>query len=119
MAESSSGPYTQRNVFYLRTSPYIVLQTILYLDHRHVAWFNKSPHILQGVLSALKPRLMPKLRREADSQGAIYNMSKKERVDVYTDPEFRLAFFFRKMDDRHAVLLKVSIVPILSLSGRS
>lgn len=33
-------------------------------------------------------------------------MSKKERVDVYSDRDFQVAYFFRRMDDRHSVLLK-------------
>ncbi|EPQ26478.1 uncharacterized protein PFL1_05800 [Pseudozyma flocculosa PF-1] len=103
---SSMSKFTQRNVFYLRASPYAVLQTILYLDHRHVDWFNANPHILKMLLAVLKSRIMPKLRREADKQGAIANMSKKEKVDVYSEKDWQVAYFFRKMDDRHAVLLK-------------
>lgn len=108
---SSSVPagqqqFTQRNVFYLRASPYVVLQTILYLDHRHVQWMNQSPLVLPQVLAVLRTRIMPKLRKEADSAGKVANMSKKERVDVYSHPDFQVAYFFRRMDDRHSVLLK-------------
>jgi hypothetical protein len=98
--------FTQRNVYYLRASPYVVLQTILYLDHRHVEWMNQNPSILTQTLSILRTRIMPKLRNEADSSGKLSAMSKKERVDVYTHRDFQLAFFFRRMDNRHSVLLK-------------
>lgn len=98
--------FTQRNVFYLRASPYVVLQTILYLDHRHVEWMNLNPGILTQVLSILRTRIMPKLRKESDSSGKLSAMSKKERVDVYSDRDFQVAYFFRRMDDRHSVLLK-------------
>lgn len=98
--------FTQRNVFYLRASPYVVLQTILYLDFRHVEWMNLNPSILTQVLSVLRTRIMPKLRKESDSSGKLSAMSKKERVDVYSDRDFQVAYFFRRMDDRHSVLLK-------------
>ncbi|CBQ71774.1 conserved hypothetical protein [Sporisorium reilianum SRZ2] len=98
--------FTQRNVFYLRASPYVVLQTILYLDYRHVEWMNLNPSILTQVLSILRTRIMPKLRKESDSSGKLSAMSKKERVDVYSDRDFQVAYFFRRMDDRHSVLLK-------------
>ena len=98
--------FTQRNVFYLRASPYVVLQTILYLDYRHVEWMNLNPHVLTQVLSILRTRIMPKLRKESDSSGKLSAMSKKERVDVYSDRDFQVAYFFRRMDDRHSVLLK-------------
>lgn len=49
---------------------------------------------------------MPKLRKESDSSGKLSAMSKKERVDVYSDRDFQVAYFFRRMDDRHSVLLK-------------
>ncbi|CDR88663.1 uncharacterized protein SPSC_05267 [Sporisorium scitamineum] len=98
--------FTQRNVFYLRASPYVVLQTILYLDYRHVEWMNLNPFILAQVLSILRTRIMPKLRKESDSSGKLSAMSKKERVDVYSDRDFQVAYFFRRMDDRHSVLLK-------------
>ena len=98
--------FTQRNVFYLRASPYVVLQTILYLDYRHVEWMNLNPDILNQVLSILRTRIMPKLRKESDSSGKLSAMSKKERVDVYSDRDFQVAYFFRRMDDRHSVLLK-------------
>ncbi|PWN54375.1 hypothetical protein IE53DRAFT_359271 [Violaceomyces palustris] len=103
--------FSQRNVFYLRASAYVVLQTILYLDPRHVDWLNHNPHIFQAVLAMLKTRIMPKLKREADPNGPISKMSKKERVDVYPAPEFQVAYFFRKMDQRHAVLLKFLTFP--------
>lgn len=98
--------FTQRNVFYLRASPYVVLQTILYLDYRHVEWMNLNPNILTQVLSILRTRIMPKLRKESDPSGKLSAMSKKERVDVYSDRDFQVAYFFRRMDDRHSVLLK-------------
>lgn len=103
---SPQKKFTQRNVFYLRASPYVVLQTILYLDHRHVTWMNLNPSILTQVLSILRTRIMPKLRKESDSSGKLSAMSKKERVDVYSDRDFQVAYFFRRMDDRHSVLLK-------------
>ncbi|KAJ1592903.1 hypothetical protein NDA11_002944 [Ustilago hordei] len=106
MSAGNRKRFTQRNVFYLRASPYAVLQTILYLDYRHIEWMNLNPHILTQVLSILRTRIMPKLRKESDSSGKLSAMSKKERVDVYSDRDFQVAYFFRRMDDRHSVLLK-------------
>lgn len=106
MSAGNRKRFTQRNVFYLRASPYAVLETILYLDYRHIEWMNLNPHILTQVLSILRTRIMPKLRKESDSSGKLSAMSKKERVDVYSDRDFQVAYFFRRMDDRHSVLLK-------------
>lgn len=49
-------PFSQRNIYYLRTSAYSVLQLVLYLDQRHVAWMNENPLILERVLEVLRTR---------------------------------------------------------------
>lgn len=125
--------YGRRNIFYLRVSPTLVLPCILYLDPRHVLWLNTHPSILHSALHFLKPRILTKLEREAkviripagDDRSKNTNaapgsssrrpyfekrkwgeISGKEVVDVARQPEFHLAYFFRKQTDRHAVLIK-------------
>ncbi|KAE8217205.1 hypothetical protein CF319_g8649 [Tilletia indica] len=112
-----SGSFSQRNLYYLRSSPYTVLQMVLYLDARHIAWMNapseetggRRPNgevIMQKALSVLRTRIMDKLRKESGTNGRMGVVSRKEKVDVYAAYDFQMAYFFRKMSDRHAVLLK-------------
>ena len=54
---------------------------------------------------------MPKLRAEAAQPGNLSVMSsKKAKVDVLSTEDFRMCYFFRRMNQRHAVLLKEHIV---------
>ena len=56
-------------------------------------------------------RIMPKLRAEAAQPGNLSVMSsKKAKVDVLSTEDFRMCYFFRRMNQRHAVLLKEHIV---------
>lgn len=49
--------FSQRNAYYLRASPYTVIQMILYLDSRHVQWMNEEgKQVLSKVMEMLKPR---------------------------------------------------------------
>lgn len=50
---------------------------------------------------------MPKLRRESQEGGPLGSTNKKEQVDVHVDVDFQMAYFFKKVPGRHAVLLKV------------
>ncbi|KAK0534176.1 hypothetical protein OC835_002778 [Tilletia horrida] len=115
--EDTGAGFSQRNLYYLRSSPYTVLQMVLYLDARHTAWMNAPSEeanglrangevIMQKALAVLRTRIMDKLRRESGSGGRMGVVSRKEKVDVYASYDFQMAYFFRKMSDRHAVLLK-------------
>lgn len=61
---------------------------------------------MQKALALLRTKIMDKLRRESGSNGRMGVVSRKEKVDVYASYDFQMAYFFRKMADRHAVLLK-------------
>lgn len=127
-------PYSQRNIFYLRTSPHVVLQTILYLDPRDLKWMNSNAHhdyeetesdqdrnggnryeedekstgdlIWNRALSKLRYKIMPKLKSESIEGDQLSSTNKKEKVDVHIEPDFQMAYFFRKVSGKHAVLLK-------------
>ncbi|KAJ9099930.1 hypothetical protein QFC21_003935 [Naganishia friedmannii] len=104
-------PYSTRNALYLRISSWTVLPLYLYLDERHVGWMNDAT--LQSVLADLRPKLLAKFHAEDP------NLTKKSTVEVHrggyqksTDAtlgtaSYQFAFFFRKKDTRHVVLLKV------------
>lgn len=48
--------FGQRNLYYLRVSPYTVIQMLLYLDVRHVAWMNEEgEEVLPAVMELLRP----------------------------------------------------------------
>lgn len=98
--------FSTRNALYLRISRWVVLPLYLYLDERHVAWMSDA--ILQAVLADLRPKLADKMRREMDEMGAGGSSSKtKSPVEVHRAASYQFAFFFRKTDSRHVVLLKV------------
>jgi hypothetical protein len=123
-------PFSQRNIFYLRASPHVVLQTILYLDPRDLRWMNSSAYndrrtannkdndeldseeqstgdiIWAKALSKLRYKIMPKLRAESIEGEYLSSTNKKEKVDVHIEPDFQMAYFFRKTSGKHAVLLK-------------
>ncbi|UZJ52405.1 hypothetical protein CBS101457_001725 [Exobasidium rhododendri] len=130
-------PFSQRNIFYLRTSAHVVLQTILYLDPRDVKWMNSHAHIDDAdeqaendddddddddhmyernhstgdlvwsrALARLKHKIMPKLVAESIDGQLLSSTNKKEKVDTHIEPDFQMAYFFRKVGGKHAVLLK-------------
>ncbi|KAF6762325.1 hypothetical protein DFP72DRAFT_878543 [Ephemerocybe angulata] len=75
--------FRTRNCYYLRISEKTVLPLYLYLDERHLDWM--SDHVLQHVLSDLRPRILPKLQAELDTQGASSSAknSKISTVDTH------------------------------------
>ncbi|KAG0151969.1 hypothetical protein CROQUDRAFT_86178 [Cronartium quercuum f. sp. fusiforme G11] len=93
--------YKARNVFYLRVSPRSVLMFTLLLDHKHVNWMTETT--FERILNVLRPRLLPKLKVEAYTDG---EHQKKTKLDVYRGQGFQMGFYFRKNTPRHAVLLK-------------
>lgn len=74
-----------------------------------------SDTILQAVLADLRPKLADKMRREMDEMGTGgggggSSSKSKSPVEVHRAENYQFAFFFRKTDSRHVVLLKVSRV---------
>jgi hypothetical protein len=57
-------------------------------------------------LSKLRYKIMPKLRSESIEGEYLSSTNKKEKVDVHIEPDFQMAYFFRKVSGKHAVLLK-------------
>jgi hypothetical protein len=57
MEGDRTATFSQRNTYYLRASPYTVIQMVLYLDSRHVSWMNEEGFmVLQRVMEMLRPR---------------------------------------------------------------
>lgn len=125
-------PFSQRNLYYLRASPHVVLQTILYVDPSNLRWMNaplyadddqeeidltssraSNEHATTGedawarALDHLRGKIMPKLRKEAVEGGLLSSSNNKGSVDYHVDVDFQMAYFFRATSGRHAVLLKV------------
>ncbi|KAJ9090664.1 hypothetical protein QFC19_009526 [Naganishia cerealis] len=88
-------PYSTRNALYLRISSWTVLPLYLYLDERH---FN--------VVDSLFPILSCNGRLLAKFHAEDPNTTKKSTVEVHRGATYQFAFFFRKTDTRHVVLLK-------------
>ncbi|KAJ9126424.1 hypothetical protein QFC24_002165 [Naganishia onofrii] len=79
-------PYSTRNALYLRISSWTV------------GWMNDAT--LQAALADLRPKLLAKFHAEDP------NLTKKSTVEVHRGASYQFAFFFRKTDTRHVVLLK-------------
>lgn len=125
--------FTQRNIFYLRASRNVVLQTFLYVDPRHLKWMNQpltseeentnqesdndgvvdqeaqtiGDEVWAKALGGLRYNIMPKLHNESDGE-VLSSTNKKGKVEVHLEPNFQMAYFFREVKGKHAVLLKVS-----------
>ncbi len=62
MEGDSSAVFSQRNTYYLRVSPYTVIQMVLYLDSRHVNWMNEEGfHVFARMMEKLRPRCVQSL----------------------------------------------------------
>ena len=57
-------------------------------------------------LSRLQSKIMPKLRAESIEGDVLSSTNKKEKVDIHIEQDFQLAYFFRNVSSKHAVLLK-------------
>ncbi|KAJ6628732.1 hypothetical protein B0H10DRAFT_2209194 [Mycena sp. CBHHK59/15] len=96
-------PFRTRNPYYLRISEKNVLPLYLYLDERHVEWMSDT--ILQHVLADLQPKILPKLKAEADALLSSTTDNKKATVDTHRGDSYQLCYFIRKTEP-HSVLIK-------------
>ncbi|KAJ7094657.1 hypothetical protein B0H15DRAFT_830392 [Mycena belliarum] len=96
-------PFRTRNPYYLRISEKNVLPLYLYLDGRHVNWMTDS--ILQHVLADLQPKILPKLKAEADAHSGTSSNNKKATVDTHRGDSYQFCYFIRKTEP-HSVLIK-------------
>ncbi|KZT74327.1 hypothetical protein DAEQUDRAFT_761195 [Daedalea quercina L-15889] len=94
-----------RNAYYLRISGQSVLPLYLYLDERHIDWMSEQ--VLQHVLSDLRPKILPKLKEEANARlrpGGPSN-AKRGTVDVHRGETYQFAYFLAETK-QHSVLIK-------------
>ncbi|KAJ7180211.1 hypothetical protein C8R43DRAFT_972216 [Mycena crocata] len=96
-------PFRTRNPYYLRISEKNVLPLYVYLDSRHVNWMTDN--ILQHVLADLQPKILPKLKAEADALSAPPTANKKATVDTHRGDSYQFCYFIRKTEP-HSVLIK-------------
>ncbi|TFY83942.1 hypothetical protein EWM64_g75 [Hericium alpestre] len=99
-------PFQTRNAYYLRISASTVLPVYLYLDEQHLGWM--SDQVLQYVLADLRPKILPKLKAEANAyygSGPAPAGAKKGTVDVHRGDTYHFAYFFRQAEP-HSVLIK-------------
>ncbi|KAJ7283538.1 hypothetical protein C8J57DRAFT_738180 [Mycena rebaudengoi] len=96
-------PFRTRNPYYLRISEKNVLPLYLYLDERHVSWM--SDNVLQHVLADLQPKILPKLKAEADAVLGSAANNKKATVDTHRGDSYQFCYFIRKTEP-HSVLIK-------------
>ncbi|KAJ7047256.1 hypothetical protein C8F04DRAFT_1021788 [Mycena alexandri] len=95
-------PFRARNPYYLRISDKNVLPLYVYLDEQHLNWM--SDNVLQHVLADLQPKILPKLKAEADA-AATPAGNKKATVDTHRGDSYQFAYFIRKTEP-HSVLIK-------------
>ncbi|KAJ6598949.1 hypothetical protein DFH09DRAFT_1129634 [Mycena vulgaris] len=97
-------PFRARNPYYLRISEKNVLPLYVYLDNRHVNWMTDN--ILQHVLADLQPKILPKLKAEADAHNSAASAAnKKATVDTHRGDSYQFCYFIRKTEP-HSVLIK-------------
>ncbi|KAJ6515781.1 hypothetical protein C8R45DRAFT_957598 [Mycena sanguinolenta] len=94
--------FRTRNPFYLRISEKNVLPLYVYLDEAHVNWMTDN--ILQHVLADLQPKILPKLKAEADILKSG-QAAKKATVDTHRGESYEFCYFIRKTE-QHSVLIK-------------
>ncbi|KAH9938212.1 uncharacterized protein B0H18DRAFT_1091036 [Fomitopsis serialis] len=94
-----------RNAYYLRISEHTVLPLYLYLDERHVDWMSEQ--VLQHVLSDLRPKILPKLKEEANARLGLGGPANAKRgtVDVHRGETYQFAYFLAETK-QHSVLIK-------------
>ncbi|KAJ7764986.1 hypothetical protein DFH07DRAFT_811031 [Mycena maculata] len=97
-------PFRTRNPYYLRLGKN-VLPLYVYLDTQHVNWMSDT--ILQHVLADLQPKILPKLKAEADanSRSAAAAAGKRATVDTHRGDSYQFCYFIRKTEP-HSVLIK-------------
>ncbi|KAF7301772.1 hypothetical protein MIND_00742800 [Mycena indigotica] len=95
--------FRTRNPLYLRVSQHHVLPLYLYLDERHVSWMSET--VLQHVLADLQPKILPKLRAEADVHAASAASAKKPTVDTHRGDSYQFCYFIRRTE-QHSALIK-------------
>ncbi|MCO5590019.1 hypothetical protein L7F22_043988 [Adiantum nelumboides] len=126
--------FSQRNLYYLRASRNVVMQAVLYLDPKNLRWMNAplyvfdddemdfeeditedgkrrtrtiGDEIIKKALDHLSKVLMAKLYKEKREDGSLSSSTAGTRkVDQYIDVDFMMAYFFRQVDKKHAILLK-------------
>ncbi|KAK7061821.1 hypothetical protein R3P38DRAFT_2831750 [Favolaschia claudopus] len=97
--------FRSRNPYYLRISDRNVLPLYVYLDEAHLDWM--SDNILQHVLADLQPKILPKLKAEADLLGStpVPNKGSKATVDTHRGDSYQFCYFLRRTE-QHSVLIK-------------
>ncbi|KIK68041.1 hypothetical protein GYMLUDRAFT_36859 [Collybiopsis luxurians FD-317 M1] len=98
-------PRKPRNPYYLRISKKDVLPVYLYLDDRHLEWM--SDIVLQQVLEDLRPKILPKLQAERDTNSGSggSSLAKKATVETHRGDTYQFCYFFRKTQP-HSIVLK-------------
>ncbi|KAF8195772.1 hypothetical protein K438DRAFT_1826492 [Mycena galopus ATCC 62051] len=95
--------FRSRNPYYLRISEKNILPLYVYLDEAHLDWMTDG--ILQHVLADLQPKILPKLKAEADALKSTPAASKKATVDTHRGDSYQFCYFIRKTE-QHSVLIK-------------
>ncbi|KAJ7507929.1 hypothetical protein B0H11DRAFT_1969358 [Mycena galericulata] len=92
------------SAFHKRMSCLYILSQV-YLDNQHVDWMTDN--VLQHVLADLQPKILPKLKAEADvhSGSAGVAAGKKATVDTHRGDSYQFCYFIRKTEP-HSVLIK-------------
>jgi len=109
---------------YLRITKYSVLEVRIYLDKPSDApWLlsTRDP-VLQRIMAAIRPKVLPKLREENENARKKIGKKKKGIKDVVTRQDFEVIIFLKDLSTRHALLTKqkrfANKAPIRSTSSK-
>ncbi|KAF2717602.1 hypothetical protein K431DRAFT_288392 [Polychaeton citri CBS 116435] len=97
---------------YLRITKYSVLEVRIYLDKPSDApWLLSSrDNVLDRIIAAIKPKVLPKLREENENARSKSNSAAAKRKrgikDVVAGEDFEVSIFLQEHSSRHSLLTK-------------
>lgn len=118
--------YPNKSVHYLRLNGNAVMQCIVYLDNKHLDWFNRS--ILNSVIGDIRKLYMPKLLAELNSGKAELDTYRNEgglMYIVFAQPNltphtgYQFAYYYKPTRDKQGILSKNRQVTYVPSSKRT
>lgn len=93
---------------YLRITKNSVLEVRIYLDKPSDApWLlSERDPVLQRIMTAIRPKVLPKLREENENAKKKTGKKKKNIKDVVTREDFEVIIFLKDLSTRHSLLTK-------------
>ncbi|TIA86631.1 hypothetical protein E3P99_03642 [Wallemia hederae] len=98
-----------KSVHYLRVNEGAVMQCIVYLDNKHLEWFNRA--ILNDVIHDIRRLFIDKLLAEMSTG--------KAELDTFKNNNYQFAYYFRPTRDKQGIVSKKRKVSYVSSGKRT